>query len=353
MNVRKSAARLSTVERGRFIAAVRELKNTFREGSPTSVYDQYVGAHLGVVTLAFDIADQETGDPVPGSASGPAAGVNGGLVGSAFLPWHREYLRRFELELQSIDSTVTLPYWDWTDHEDTENVLFQESFLGDRGAAGGGSVTTGPFRQDEWPVLQELHFDWGQDPPVTLGTDLVRGSNEGFDDLATPEDIRDVLRIKTYPEFRDTLEFGEKLHGYGHFWVGGSMGQMTSPNDPIFFMHHAMVDRIWDIWQRRRRIEWESDPANQGRTYRHGLHYAGVQEGHQLYDAMWPWDGGLSTPATVVLGTPDEETPEELRPFFVPDTITLPPTLAEIIRPADVLASASLGIAYDNPTQFD
>jgi tyrosinase len=30
-----------------------------------------------------------------------------------FLPWHRAYLYGFEKRLQDIDSTVTLPYWDW------------------------------------------------------------------------------------------------------------------------------------------------------------------------------------------------------------------------------------------------
>ena len=33
--------------------------------------------------------------------------------GSIFLPWHREFLRRFELDLQKEVSDVTLPYWDW------------------------------------------------------------------------------------------------------------------------------------------------------------------------------------------------------------------------------------------------
>jgi tyrosinase len=42
------------------------------------------------------------------------------------------------------------------------------------------------------------------------------------------------------------------VHGAGH-WVGGGPSQMqdfhSSPNDPIFFLHHAMVDRTWAIWQ--------------------------------------------------------------------------------------------------------
>jgi tyrosinase len=35
-----------------------------------------------------------------------------------FLTWHRPYLYYFELQLQDVDSTVTLPYWDWTDEYD-------------------------------------------------------------------------------------------------------------------------------------------------------------------------------------------------------------------------------------------
>ncbi|WP_261765765.1 MULTISPECIES: tyrosinase family protein [Pseudoalteromonas] len=35
-------------------------------------------------------------------------------------------------------------------------------------------------------------------------------------------------------------------------WVGGDMGNpMISPNDPIFWMHHAQIDRIWSEWQKR------------------------------------------------------------------------------------------------------
>jgi len=34
-----------------------------------------------------------------------------------------------------------------------------------------------------------------------------------------------------------------------HVWVGGSMLPMSSPNDPIFMLHHCNVDRIWAKWQ--------------------------------------------------------------------------------------------------------
>jgi len=36
-----------------------------------------------------------------------------------------------------------------------------------------------------------------------------------------------------------------------NFDAGGTMLKMTSPNDPIFFLHHAQIDRMWNIWQAR------------------------------------------------------------------------------------------------------
>lgn len=40
------------------------------------------------------------------------------------------------------------------------------------------------------------------------------------------------------------------LHAAGHFTIGGDAGDIfSSPNDPVFFLHHTMLDRVWWIWQ--------------------------------------------------------------------------------------------------------
>ena len=47
------------------------------------------------------------------------------------------------------------------------------------------------------------------------------------------------------------LELEAPLHNTVHRWVGGDMMTDMSPNDPVFFLHHANIDRIWFNWQRR------------------------------------------------------------------------------------------------------
>jgi tyrosinase len=40
------------------------------------------------------------------------------------------------------------------------------------------------------------------------------------------------------------------LHAAGHFAIGGDAGDFySSPNDPVFFMHHTMLDQVWWMWQ--------------------------------------------------------------------------------------------------------
>lgn len=40
------------------------------------------------------------------------------------------------------------------------------------------------------------------------------------------------------------------VHGGGHYILGGnSLDFFASVNDPAFFVHHAMLDKVWTDWQ--------------------------------------------------------------------------------------------------------
>lgn len=70
-----------------------------------------------------------------------------GLLESAFFPWHRMYLHLFEQQLQLVDPTVSLPYWDWTVDNATDSWIWQDDFMGGDGSDDDDeAVISGPFR---------------------------------------------------------------------------------------------------------------------------------------------------------------------------------------------------------------
>jgi tyrosinase len=47
----------------------------------------------------------------------------------------------------------------------------------------------------------------------------------------------------------------------------GNMANNLSPTDPVFFLHHANIDRLWDVWSRKQRLLGLSDlPASEDYT---------------------------------------------------------------------------------------
>lgn len=134
-----------------------------------------------------------------------------------FLPWHRAYLIAFERELRRIDSALSIPYWDWDNDEG--KLTGVDNFLG---LSSGRNL--GPL-PGEAPDMERR--SWFSDRATTRMFENFTGD---------------------YYTFSRALEGG--VHNSGHGWVGGDMGNsMISPNDPIFWMHHAQIDRIWAVWQ--------------------------------------------------------------------------------------------------------
>ena len=90
MGCRKNQSSLTAAEKAAFVAAVIALKAAPSQAGTASRYDDFVQEHIDSMAGANVWAHQRP----------------------AFLPWHREYLRRYELALQEHDPNVTLPYWD-------------------------------------------------------------------------------------------------------------------------------------------------------------------------------------------------------------------------------------------------
>ena len=222
MAVRKDANTLTAAERAEFVAAVLQLKQD-------GIYNQFVLRHANATMGAIH--------SVP-----------------AFLPWHRRYIWDLEKELQRVSGNpnLGLPYWNWPQGDENAS-MWNADLLGGNGHPVTQAVQDGPFRQGQWSVVNRSGQPTGP---------LERAFGRSTARLSTQAEIDQVMMVTPYdsppwgrfasPSFRDQLEgwTGPNLHNRGHVWMGGSMLPMTSPNDPVFFMHHCMVDKVWHDWQR-------------------------------------------------------------------------------------------------------
>ena len=108
--------------------------------------------------------------------------------------------------------------------------------------------------------------------------------------------------------FRNVLEGWDgpgQIHNLVHVWVVGiaddgqlgTMNLMTSPNDPVFWLHHCYVDLLWADWTFRWAVVMPSGPIT--KYMPSGTPQEVGPLGHNLNDAMEPW-GGATTPASVI-----------------------------------------------------
>jgi tyrosinase len=112
------------------------------------------------------------------------------------------------------------------------------------GACGGAALATGVWSQGLLQLVrQQLRGTiTAQNPPTTLRDPDAPGE---LPQAATITDL--VMPQRTFQDFSTALE---QVHDQVHVWVGGAMGQVpTAGYDPIFYSHHAMIDRLWYLWQ--------------------------------------------------------------------------------------------------------
>ena len=236
VRVRKNANKLTAGERDRFVSAFAKLNNQ------------------GLGRFA-DFRNMHVSVSLPQAHGAPG-----------FLPWHRAYLLDLERGLQAIDPSVALPYWRF---DQSAPNIFTLDFFGVSDSLGTVKFSaTNPLQFWKTDGVQGInrrpHFSTNTAPPGL------------FNETQT------IALGSTFKAFR-TMEGNP--HGYAHTSFGGSIQDpATAPKDPLFFLLHCNVDRLWAKWQRQNSrfdpavaASFDSNPAS--------------APGHKLPDTMWPWNG--------------------------------------------------------------
>ena len=220
-----------------------------------------------------------------------------------FFVWHRGYIGWFEKICRELsgDPNFALPYWDWTKEPRIPEVMFEDVLTPNDSAFIGTfdefSKKFGPVVDDYWQNLsedqvsqllnrglrfpQDLWFDVIKDPRgrMFFNQPNARGLTKEKPGLDVDADVLMAASLPTLLNAlspRDFITFASSktffhsgLTGFGvlegsphnliHNCVGGVysdppegfMQSNLSPIDPLFFLHHANIDRLWDVWTRK------------------------------------------------------------------------------------------------------
>lgn len=129
-----------------------------------------------------------------------------------FLAWHRGYLYYLEQQFKRItgDSTFTLPYWDYY-----ANPHIPSEFLD---SASGNPLYCPRVNTNVYNALDLSPFS-------SSVVNFQRGTANSFEE-----------------------KFELAPHNPVHNIIGDTMSTMQAPRDPLFYLHHANVDRLWHAW---------------------------------------------------------------------------------------------------------
>ncbi|KAL5621035.1 hypothetical protein FOBRF1_004281 [Fusarium oxysporum] len=265
-NVRRDWKALSKKERKAYINAVLCLRKkpskadpSFAPGARTR-YDDFVAVHINQTRTIH-----ATGN---------------------FFTWHRYYTWAYEKALRDeCGYKGTQPYWNWFETGDfATNPLFDGSetsmsgdgeFFKHNGSVsgtgliflpsgnGGGCIKKGPFAGATANLGPPSPGMDGMEATATpleynprcLRRDLSRYTIDKWMTLPNLYNVTLGDASRSIQIMQDEFQgrFPDRflgLHGAGHFAIGGDSSDLySSSNEPVFFLHHAMVDRVYWIWQ--------------------------------------------------------------------------------------------------------
>lgn len=195
-----------------------------------------------------------------------------------FLPWHRMYLSCFE---RIVAATVAglggpadwaLPYWNYSDASNSNARRLPPAFR----AAQTPDGTPNPLRVN------------ARDPLANAGQVIADDFDVDLGCLKEPKFVADAAGGSPGFGGRKTLfnhsggavgSLEATPHGSMHGAVGGLGGFMSRFNtaglDPIFWLHHANIDRLWVVWRRRDALHVDPTDPQWQTTLSFDFHEAG------------------------------------------------------------------------------
>jgi tyrosinase len=155
-----------------------------------------------------------------------------------FLPWHRAYLVSFERVCRQLsgDPNFVLPYWDWTAQRQLPPSFTATTVAGRRNPLVDNTRQMSPNASLRDSAVGER----------VISRIMAETSYEMFGSTRPGGQNSTEARWLRAPGRTTALEGGP--HNTTHVAVGGDMGDMISPRDPIFWLHHSNVDRLWARW---------------------------------------------------------------------------------------------------------
>jgi tyrosinase len=157
--------------------------------------------------------------------------IHAGGGGQNFTSFHRFFLLHWELVLQSTAAAynyLQLPYWDWR-MDPPKNAT--------------------PVNVGTLPGFWAYSFlpitNFSTWTGLTRPTSFAAGNSFMLPTFASYNTA--LGQSPFLPNFSSDLEGNN--HNGPHVYISGTMGGGSSPLDPIFYSHHAMVDKIWQDWE--------------------------------------------------------------------------------------------------------
>lgn len=152
-----------------------------------------------------------------------------------FLPWHRMFVYFFESIVREVSGRpdFTLPYWNYTSYDPAKR-----------------GIVPLQFRSPDDPIFASLYRP-DRTTLANSGQPIHRNQPGDAMDISVAMAKGNYSSVGSVQGFCRAIDSG--IHGKIHVLVGTSRNMGAVPyaaRDPLFWVHHASIDRMWASWNR-------------------------------------------------------------------------------------------------------